>query len=132
MAANRARKILAAILIVAVAGSAVVFLTGSPDKEKFTREDDKFASVFVQMAVAREMAGNDRDSLKILYENIFRQYAVDSLWLVDYLSSLSDNTEKHKMIWDVIVEKLDSLNSNPERNSETDQKSSSTTNADSI
>jgi hypothetical protein len=69
------------------------------------------------MALAREMAGNDLDSLNVLYTNIFGQYDIDSLWLLDYISKISPDAEKHKQVWDVIIEKLDSLKRHPEPDS---------------
>lgn len=109
MGANRVRKISAAILVFAIAGAAAVLLTRSPDPGDLSPDDHKFAVVFVEMALAREMIGNDLDSLRILYDNIFEQNGVDSLWLLNYITNISNDAEKHKLVWDVIVEKLDSL-----------------------
>jgi hypothetical protein len=120
MGANRVRKISAVILALAIAGTAAVLLTRSPDVENFSDEDDKFTAVFVEMALAREMAGNDLDSLRILYDDIFERNDVDSLWLLNYITNISNDTEKHKIIWDVIVEKLDSLKNAADPDSTTD------------
>jgi len=113
-------KIIALILVLAIAGAAAVLLTRSPDTEQLSPRDDRFTNVFVDMALAREMAGNDLDSLRILYGDIFDQYDVDSLWLYDYITEISGNTEKHKLIWDVIVEKLDSINNTVDQDTTTD------------
>ena len=85
----------------------------SPKIKGLSPDDNKFTDVFIEMALAREMAGNDLDSLNVLYTNIFEQYNIDSLWLLDYISNISYDTEKHKLIWDTIIEKLDSLKRNP-------------------
>jgi len=69
------------------------------------------------MALAREMAGNNPDSLNVLYTNIFEQHGVDSLWLFGYISNIPHDAEKHKLIWDMIIEKLDSLKRDPEPDS---------------
>ena len=132
MAANRAIRITVFILIIAVAVTAVVLLSRTRDRQLLSPEDDKFANVFIDMALAREMAGNDPDSLDILYGEIFKQYDVDSTWLLNYIAGISSDAEKQKVIWDVIVEKLDSLKRNPETDSLPDQNPSSSTNADSI
>lgn len=109
MGVNRVRKISALILVFAIAGTAAVLLMRSPDEDNFSIDDDRFTVVFVEMALAREMVGNDLDSLRILYDDIFRRNDVDSLWLLNYITNLSGDTEKHKLIWDIIVEKLDSI-----------------------
>jgi len=132
MAAKRAIRITVFILIIAAAVTAVVLLSRTRDSQVLSPEDDKFANVFIDMALAREMAGNDPDSLDILYGGIFEQYDVDSTWLLEYITGISNDAEKQKVIWDVIVEKLDSLKRNPETDSLPDQNPSSSTNADSI
>jgi hypothetical protein len=130
-AANRAIKLTVLILIIAAAVTAIL-LTRSRDGQTLSPEDDKFANVFIDMALAREMAGNCPDSIDILYDHIFEQYDVDSTWLLNYIAGISSDAEKQKVIWDVIVEKLDSLKRNPETDSLPDQNQSSSTNADSI
>ena len=50
------------------------------------------------MALAREMAGSNLDSLNVLYTNIFEQYDVDSLWLLGYISNIPHDAEKHKFL----------------------------------
>jgi len=131
-AANRTIRLTAFILVIAVAVTAVVLLSRSRDRQALSPEDDKFANVFIDMALAREMAGNDPDSLDILYGDIFEQYDVDSTWLLEYIAGISSDADKQKVVWDVIVEKLDSLKRNPVPDSLPDQNPSSSTNADSI
>jgi hypothetical protein len=120
MGANRVRKLSALILSLAIAGTAAVLLTRSPDAGSFSVEDEKFTVVFVEMALAREMVGNDLDSLRILYDEIFQRNEVDSLWILNYITDISNDTEKHKLIWDVIVEKLDSIKNSATPDSTTD------------
>jgi len=130
--ANRTIRLTVFILVIAIAVIAVVLLSRSRDRQALSPADDKFANVFIDMALAREMVGNDPDSLDILYGDIFEQYGVDSTWLLEYIAGISSDAEKQKVVWDVIVEKLDSLKRNPESDSLSGQNPSSSTNADSI
>ena len=67
--------------------------------------------------LAREMAGNDPDSLESLYRDIYENHNVDSTWISNYISEISYDVDKHKQIWDLILVKLDSLRKNPEPDS---------------
>ncbi|UCC78971.1 MAG: hypothetical protein JSW64_11930 [Candidatus Zixiibacteriota bacterium] len=117
MVVRRSSYISIAVLIISIIGIAAILLTRSAGRKGLSAEDDRFADVFIEMALAREMAGNDLDSLDILYSGIFERYDVDSIWLYDYISTISYDAERHKQIWDVIIERLDSLKRNPETDS---------------
>ncbi len=117
MGVRRFSYISAAILVLLIIGIAAIMMTRSAGRKGLSAEDHKFADVFMEMALAREMAGNDLDSLNVLYSGIFERYDVDSVWLYDYISTISYDAEKHKRIWDVIIAKLDSLKRNPEPDS---------------
>ncbi|UCE65489.1 MAG: hypothetical protein JSU85_11540 [Candidatus Zixiibacteriota bacterium] len=117
MGVNRLKHISISILFLIIVGGAAILFTRSTDTKGLSAEDYKFTDVFVEMALAREMAGNDLDSLNVLYTNIFEQNNIDSLWLLGYISNISLDVEKHKLIWDVIIEKLDSLKRNPDADS---------------
>ncbi len=117
MGVSRFKYISLAVLILIVVGTAAILFTRSPDTKGLSGEDYKFTDVFIEMALAREMAGNDLDSLSVLYANIFERNDIDSLWLLGYISNISLDTERHKSVWDVIIEKLDSLKRNSEPDS---------------
>lgn len=117
MGVKRFGYITLAVLILAIIGIAAILLTRSSTRKGLSAEDYRFADVFMEMALAREMAGNDLDSLDVLYNEIFERYDVDSVWLNDYISSISYNADRHKKVWDVIIAKLDSLKRNPEPDS---------------
>lgn len=114
MGVSRLKRISISALFLIIVGGAAVLFTRSTDTKGLSVEDYKFADVFVEMALAREMAGNDLDSLNTLYTNIFEQFDMDSLWLLGYISNISLDAEKHKLVWDAIIEKLDSLKRNSE------------------
>ena len=117
MGVSGIKKLIIAIIILAAAGTAALYLTRSHAHKGLSREDYRFADVFIEMAVAREMAGNNLDSLDVLYAGIFKRYDTDSLWLFDYISKMSYDSEKNKIIWDMIMEKLDSLKGIPDSDS---------------
>jgi hypothetical protein len=112
MGANTGRYSFFAAIILIIAAAAIVFFWRSKNISSFSIEDDKFVTVYIEMAVASEMAGNNLDSLNLFYERIFNSNGVDSSWMFDYVSKISYDAEKHKLIWDSIVEKLDSLRKN--------------------
>lgn len=117
MGVKRFGYISLAILILVIIGIAAILLTRSSGRKGLSSEDYRFADVFMEMALAREMAGNDLDSLDVLYNQIFERYDVDSVWLNDYISSISYDADRHKQVWDAIIAKLDSLKRNPEPDS---------------
>ncbi len=113
MGVNARRYSFFAAIMLIIAVAAIVFSWRSKNVNSFSSEDDKFVTVYIEMALASEMAGNNLDSLNLFYERIFDSSSVDSSWMFDYVSKISYNTEKQKLIWDSIVEKLDSLRKNP-------------------
>ena len=113
MGANSRRYSFFVAIILVIAGTAVIFLTRSRDTNILSDQDNRFVKVYIEMALASEMAGNNLDSLNLFYERIFEGNEVDSVWMLDYVSKISYNTDKHKLIWGKIVEKLDSLRQNP-------------------
>jgi hypothetical protein len=117
MEVSRLKRIFISVLFLIIVGGAAVLFTRSSGTKSLSAEDYKFTDVFIEMALAREMAGNDLDSLDVLYANIFEQHDIDSLWLLDYISNISLDAEKHKLVWDAITEKLDSLKRNPDADS---------------
>ncbi len=114
MGANSRRFSFFAAIILVIAGTAIIFLLRSRDTNILSEQDGRFVKVYIEMALASEMAGNNLDSLNLFYEGIFESNGVDSVWMLNYVSKISYNTEKHKIIWDKIVEKLDSLRQNPD------------------
>jgi hypothetical protein len=113
MGLRKLKFIFVAVLMIAVIGTAAFLYTRSVDDKSFTERDNRFTDVFIEMALAREMVGDNPDSLDTLYSEIFKKYGVDSTWIFNYIASISDNAEKNKEIWDVILEKLDSLRKKP-------------------
>ena len=124
------KYILIAVLVAAAAGTAIILSTGSPQNNDLNENDKLFINLYIELALAREMAGNNQDSLKMKYDDIFQTYGADSLWMFNYVTTISQNTDKQVKIWDMILEKLDSLKTSEDADS--DHTSSSRIKADSM
>ena len=129
MGLKRIKYILIAVLVAAAAGTAIILSTGSPQKNDLNENDKLFINLYIELALAREMAGNNQDSLKLKYDDIFETCGADSSWMFNYVTTISQNADKQVKIWDMILEKLDSLKTSEAADS--DYTSSSRIKADS-
>ena len=114
-------KILLFLIVFAAIAAILFIISGRRQADVLQPDDIKFAEVYAEMALARETAGDNPDYLDSLYSGIYERYDVDSSWLFDYASTVSYDAEKQKMIWDSIVEKLDSLKTTRDPDSSLDQ-----------
>ncbi len=111
MAAKRFSAII--VISVFIAAIAVWQFQRYRHAERLSTDDDKFVSTYTELAVAREMFTSDRDSLATAQERIFSQNGTDSNWIRQYIENISDNPKRRVILWDRIVERLDSLRVNP-------------------
>ncbi|MEE8417241.1 MAG: hypothetical protein V3S06_01115 [candidate division Zixibacteria bacterium] len=111
MAAKRFSAII--VISVFIAAIAVWQFQRYRHAERLSTDDDKFVSTYTELAVAREMFTSDRDSLATAQERIFSQNGTDSNWIRQYIENISDNPERRVILWDRIVDRLDSLRVNP-------------------
>jgi hypothetical protein len=130
MAVNRRWKLIILLIVLAAIAAAVYLMLHKKEAIPLQPDDIRFVEVFTEMALARQAAGDNYDYLDSLYSVIYKKYDVDSTWLFDYASKASNDAEKEKKIWDLIVGKIDSLKTVAD--SGMNQQSESSSNADSI
>lgn len=113
MAAKRLLIIIA--LLTAITAIAVIQFQRHRHTDLISIDDEKFVSTYTELAVARETFTGDPDSLLSVYERIFSQNGTDSIWMLQHIQSISDDTGRRLLLWDRIVGRLDSLKENPKR-----------------
>lgn len=132
MGVSRRRKIIILLVILAAIALAAYFFLHKRRSSLLQPDDIKFVEVYTEMAVARQAAGDDFNYLDSLYSVVYKKYDVDSAWLFNYAAKTSNSARKEKEIWDLIVERLDSLRTALDSDSSLYQSSGSSSNADSI
>ena len=110
MAAKRLLTII--VLLAAITAIAVLLFQRYQHTSRLSTDDERFVSTYTELAVAREMFTGDPDSLALVYERIFLQNDTDSVWMLHHIESISDDTKRRLMLWDIIVDRLDSLKRN--------------------
>jgi hypothetical protein len=110
MAAKRPLTII--FLLVAITAIAVLQFQRSRRAGRLSADDERFVSTYTELAIAREMFIGDPDSLVSVYERIFLQNGTDSTWMLDHILIISDDTERQLLLWDRIVDRLDSFKRN--------------------
>ncbi len=100
-------------LIIIISGIAAISFVRSRTSKFPSPNDEKFIAAYIDLALTKEMVGHYPDSLTAAFDRIYRENGVDSTWIREYVKDLSKAGEKNKIIWGIIVEKLDSLKSNP-------------------
>lgn len=111
MAAKRFSAII--VISVFIAAIAVWQFQRYRHAERLSTDDDKFVSTYTELAVAREMFISDPDSLASAFERIFSQNGTDSNWIRQYIENISDDAKRRVILWDRIVDRLDSLRVDP-------------------
>ena len=109
-----AAKRLLTIIIILVAMTAIAALQYQRHRhtDRVSTDDEKFVSTYTELAVARETIAGNPDSLTSVYERIFSQNGTDSIWMLQHIQSISDDTGRRLLLWDKIVDRLDSLKTN--------------------
>ncbi|MEE9553130.1 MAG: hypothetical protein V3W18_02440 [candidate division Zixibacteria bacterium] len=74
-------------------------------------DDQKFIKTYMELSSARGFIDTP-DSLESILESVFTENDTDSLWMREYLSGIGDDIEKRQLIWQAI---LDSLNTSKEK-----------------
>lgn len=111
MAAKRLLTII--IILAAITAIAVLQYQRHRHIDSVTTDDEKFVSTYMELAVARETFAGNPDSLTSVYERIFSQNGTDSIWMLQHIRSISDDTGRRLLLWGRIVDRLDSLKENP-------------------
>jgi hypothetical protein len=105
-----AKRLLPIILLLAIVTAiALLQLQRSRRAARLSVEDERFIATYTELAVAREIFSGNSDSLASVYQRIFLQNGTDSTWMLDHIRSMSDDTERKLLLWDRIVDRLDSL-----------------------
>lgn len=108
-----AKRLLTTIVLLAVvAAIAVLQFQRYRLNSRLSTDDERFVSTYTELAVARVMFTGDPDSLTSVYERIFLQNGTDSAWMLHHIESISDDTKRRLLLWDRIVDRLDSLKRN--------------------
>ena len=110
MAAKRLLTII--VLLAAITAIAVIQFQRYRHTGRLSADDERFVSTYTELAVAREMFAGDPDSLASVYERIFLQNGTDSTWMLHHIESISHDTKRRLILWDRIVDRLDSLKRN--------------------
>jgi hypothetical protein len=103
------------ILIIILAGIAVAIGARSRFLNYRKSNDNRFILTYLAMSIAREKYGTS-DSLRMAFDNIYKKYGTDSLWMANYGKKLSKDLDKSAQVWEKITGRLDSLRktSNPD------------------
>jgi len=107
MAVRRISIIL--VITAAAATTAAILFSRSLQSSQHLRDDGKFIKTYVELAVARQICGNNPDSLTILFDDIFKSNRADSAWMERYIKGIGKNPGRYEKIWQSIVDALDSL-----------------------
>jgi hypothetical protein len=128
------KRPLIAVLLLLVAGAALIFLLLPADSEEpeFSRDDLKFIDAYIRLSVAGQMPTEEPEAWVLEREHILAESGVDSLWMTRYAESLSGDTGKLLSIWTEITDRLDSLKEINQLKNKARPQSSSTVNADSM
>jgi len=108
MAAKPAIRFLL-ILILILAGVAVIKFTRSRFLFQNQKDDDRFISTYIGLSLASEKYSTQPDSCRINAANIFAENGTDSVWMADYTMKLSGDITKSSILWQRIVAKLDTI-----------------------
>lgn len=100
------------IILAAITAIAVMQFQRYRHAERLSTDNEKFVSTYTELAVARERFTGDPDSLASVYERIFSQNGTDSVWMMQYIESFSDDAKRRLLLWDRIVDRFDSLKNN--------------------
>ena len=132
MAAKFAGKLTVAFAAIIIIG-AVLFYYGRPQNSGLDKSDiDKFVQLYIDMSLVKEMNFFDQDSIRIKYDELYKNADVDSIWITEFTDKLSHHPETQKEIWQAIVSKLDSLKENVQPDTIRAIQSKSAVNADSM
>lgn len=105
-----AKRLLTSIVILAAITAVAAFqFQRYRHTDRLSADDEKFVSTYTELAVAREMFTGDPDSLASVCKRIFSRNETDSTWMLKHIESFSDDTQRRLMLWDRIVDDLDSL-----------------------
>ncbi len=108
MAAKRLLTII--VPFAAITAIAVLQFQRYRHTDATSNDDEKFVSTYTELAVARELFSGDSDSLVLAQKRIFSQNGTDSSWMLQHIESISDDTGRQLLLWERIVDRLDSLN----------------------
>lgn len=102
------RYVIIFVSLAAIAAIAALYYSSNSSRFRKSSEDQKFARTYAELALAREIYGNNPDSLEAAFQRIFRSNGCDSTWMYNHLKKIADPRRYDDILKDV-TSYLDSL-----------------------